>query len=119
MSSVSAIWPPAMLRSRTHGREAAAGAVDGGREPGGAGADDGDVERGRRVRTAWGVIGIPAQQPPRRTSSSAICTAFSAAPLRRLSRHAPEVEAVLDRVVLADAADVHGVACRSPCSGMG
>ena len=41
----------------------------------------------------------------RRPSSSAICTAFSAAPLRRLSLTHPDAEAVVDRRVLAHAAD--------------
>ena len=41
--------------------------------------------------------------------SSAICTALSAAPLRRLSRHAPHVQAVVERRVLPDAADEGGV----------
>ena len=43
---------------------------------------------------------------------SAICTALSAAPLRRLSETHPQHQAVLDRRVLADAADVGRVLAR-------
>ena len=43
---------------------------------------------------------------PRLTITSAICTALSAAPLRRLSETHPDVEAVVDRRILADARDV-------------
>ena len=45
----------------------------------------------------------------RSISTSAICTALSAAPLRRLSDTIHSDEAVLDRRILADARDVGGV----------